>query len=109
MADGTLDPRMISETVNLLHKLIQTRFPASGLAGVADKLCRITERASATSDWIARPIWPLRILVHSLTALIILWTEGYTPKVQWTLSVVILGCWFGFASAVRENVASPLR
>jgi hypothetical protein len=72
MADATLEPRLIAETINLLHKRIQTRFPASGLAAVAEKLCRVTERAGATSNWIARPIWPLRILVYSLTAMIIL-------------------------------------
>src|SRR5579862_8458412 len=45
-----------------------------------------------------------------LTALIILWFAGdFTPKVQWTLTVIILGFWWGFAAAVRERVASPLR
>jgi two-component system nitrogen regulation sensor histidine kinase NtrY len=44
------------------------------------------------------------------TALIILWWIGdYSSKVQWTLSVVIVGSWWGFAAAVRERVASPLR
>ncbi|HLX46165.1 MAG TPA: ATP-binding protein [Bryobacteraceae bacterium] len=44
------------------------------------------------------------------TALIILWWLGdYSSKVQWTLSVVIVGSWWGFAAAVRERVASPLR
>ena len=72
MAEATLDPRLISDTVKLLHRRIHTRFPASGLEAVAEKLCQITDRASATSDWIARPIWPLRILVLSLTGIIIL-------------------------------------
>jgi len=45
-----------------------------------------------------------------LTSMIILWWAGnYTPKVQWTLSVIIVGAWWGFAAAVRERVASPLR
>jgi two-component system nitrogen regulation sensor histidine kinase NtrY len=44
------------------------------------------------------------------TSLIILWWLGdYSAKVQWTLSVVIVGSWWGFAAAVRERVASPLR
>ena len=72
MADATLDPRHVSTTVKLLHQRIQTRFPASGLEGVAEKLCRITERASETSDWISRPIWPLRLMVLTLTGIIIL-------------------------------------
>src|SRR5277367_3722623 len=44
------------------------------------------------------------------TALIILWWLGdYSSKVQWTVSVIIVGSWWGFAAAVRERVASPLR
>ena len=59
-----------------------------------------------------------RILVMSLiagspaviTCMIILWWAGdYTPKVQWTLSVLILGVWLGFSFGLRERVASPLR
>src|SRR5258706_3602354 len=59
-----------------------------------------------------------RILVMALvagspaviTSMIILWWLGdYTPKVQWTLSVLILGVWLGFCFALRERVASPLR
>jgi two-component system nitrogen regulation sensor histidine kinase NtrY len=45
-----------------------------------------------------------------VTAMIILWWQGhYTPKVQWTLTVVILGGWWACAAAVRDRVASPLR
>jgi two-component system nitrogen regulation sensor histidine kinase NtrY len=65
-----------------------------------------------------KPVHEGRILILALaagapavaTSLIILWWLGdYTPKVQWTLTVVILGFWWGFAAAVRERVASPLR
>jgi PAS domain S-box-containing protein len=44
-----------------------------------------------------------------LVSTIILWTGDYSPKVRWTLGVVIVGAWFGFASVLRERVASPLR
>jgi PAS domain S-box-containing protein len=44
-----------------------------------------------------------------LVSMIILITGGYSEKVQWTLGVIIIGAWLGFASAVRERVASPLR
>ena len=39
----------------------------------------------------------------------ILWTEPYTPKVQWTLSVLILVTLFGLASSVRTRVVVPLQ
>ncbi len=44
-----------------------------------------------------------------LTAMIMLWTKTDDTKVQWTLSVIILGFWLGFSFSVRERVASPLR
>ncbi len=66
-----------------------------------------------------KPVHEGRILLLALaaglpavaTSLIILWWAGnnYAPKVQWTLSVLIVGAWWGFAAAVRERVASPLR
>src|SRR5271154_2309260 len=66
-----------------------------------------------------KPVHEGRILLLALaaglpavaTSLIILWwtSNHYTPKVQWTVSVLIVGAWWGFAAAVRERVASPLR
>ena len=44
-----------------------------------------------------------------LVCTIVLWVEGYSPKVQWTLGVLVYGMWLGCALAVRERVASPLR
>jgi len=44
-----------------------------------------------------------------LVALVLLWTADYTPKLQWTLTVVIVAIWWTCASAIRERVASPLR
>ena len=58
-----------------------------------------------------------RILVLALAAgapavlvcMILLWTADYSSKTQWTLSVLVLGFWFGFCFGLRERVASPLR
>jgi PAS domain S-box-containing protein len=48
-------------------------------------------------------------LPGALTSLIILWTGDYTPKVQWTLTVVVLGCLLGFAASLRHRVVLPLQ
>ncbi len=48
-------------------------------------------------------------LPGSAVALILLWTKIDDPKIQWTLTVLIVGCWLGFAGAVRERVVFPLR
>lgn len=72
MAEATLDPRLISQTVERLQRRVHTRFPDSGLAGVATRLGDIAARASATSEWIARPITSVRVLVFALIGLIVL-------------------------------------
>ena len=45
----------------------------------------------------------------ALVSLILLWKGDYTSKVQWTLMVVILGFWWGFAYALRGRVVIPLQ
>ena len=42
-------------------------------------------------------------------SLIFLWTGDFTPKVQWTLSVLIVTVCLGFAFALRERVVLPLQ
>src|SRR5579863_4482089 len=44
-----------------------------------------------------------------LTCMLMLWLGDHTPKVQWTLTVLILAFWLGFCFALRDRVASPLR
>jgi len=44
-----------------------------------------------------------------IVALALLWTDKYTPKVQWTLTLVVVGCWLGFAFAVQARVVRPLQ
>ena len=50
-------------------------------------------------------------LPGSLVALIFLWLRDPTPsaKAQWTLTVLIVGLWLGFAMAVRDRVVFPLQ
>jgi len=50
-------------------------------------------------------------LPGSLVALIMLWLRDPTPqaKTQWTLTVLIVGLWLGFAFAVRDRVVFPLQ
>jgi two-component system nitrogen regulation sensor histidine kinase NtrY len=41
--------------------------------------------------------------------LYILWFGDYAPKIQWTLTVLILSFYFGYAFALRERVVLPLQ
>ena len=45
----------------------------------------------------------------ALISLVFLWGGDYTPKVQWTLTVVIVAFCLGFAFALRERVVLPLQ
>ncbi len=45
----------------------------------------------------------------ALISLIFLWGGDYTPKVQWTLTVLIVAFCLGFAFALRERVVLPLQ
>lgn len=48
-------------------------------------------------------------LPGSLISLVVLWSGGYSTKVQWTLSVLVVALWWGFAFAVRERTILPLQ
>lgn len=55
----------------------------------------------------------LQTLLGGLPAVVVtavlLGTGDFTPKVQWTLGLLIFGCWLGFAAAVQARVVRPLQ
>ncbi|MCA1615769.1 MAG: PAS domain-containing sensor histidine kinase [Acidobacteria bacterium] len=48
-------------------------------------------------------------LPAAVVALAMLWGGDYTPRVQWTLTVLILCFWFGCVSALRGRVVRQLQ
>ncbi|HEX8775386.1 MAG TPA: ATP-binding protein [Pyrinomonadaceae bacterium] len=48
-------------------------------------------------------------LPGTFVSLLLLWTGGYTTKVQLTLTLFIAAVWLGFAFALRERVVRPLQ
>src|SRR5688572_9694680 len=42
-------------------------------------------------------------------ALFLLWRGDFSAKLQWTLTLVLLGSWLGYAVALRERVVRPLQ
>jgi two-component system nitrogen regulation sensor histidine kinase NtrY len=48
-------------------------------------------------------------LPGAITSLAILWTADYTPKVQWTLTVLIVGVLLSVAASLRSRVVLPLQ
>src|SRR4051812_32345434 len=51
----------------------------------------------------------LAALPGALVSLILLWYGDFTPKVRWTLTLFIVGCWWGFSFALRERVVFHLQ
>jgi PAS domain S-box-containing protein len=45
----------------------------------------------------------------ALVALLLLWTSDYTPKVQWTLTLLVVGVWLVCSFSVRQRVVGPLQ
>jgi nitrogen fixation/metabolism regulation signal transduction histidine kinase len=48
-------------------------------------------------------------LPGTFISLILLWNRSYTPKVQWTLSLLIVGVWLGLAFSLRGRVVRHLQ
>ncbi len=48
-------------------------------------------------------------LPGGLVALILLWTGGYSNSTAWTLTVLIVGLWLGFALSLRHRVVFSLQ
>jgi PAS domain S-box-containing protein len=51
----------------------------------------------------------LAALPGTLVALLVLWTGGYSAKVQWTLTVAIAVLYLAFTFALRDRVVLPLQ
>jgi len=48
-------------------------------------------------------------LPGSAVALTLLWTGDFSSRTAWTLTLLIAGCWLGFACGLRHRVAFPLQ
>ncbi len=47
--------------------------------------------------------------VSTAVALILIWTGGHTPRLQWTLTIFIAAAWLGFAFTAEQRVIFPMR
>lgn len=67
-----LDPDRIVETIALLRRRIEERFPGSGLGRVCATLHDIGERTRERLDWVERPNLWLRTATGLMAALLVL-------------------------------------
>jgi two-component system, NtrC family, nitrogen regulation sensor histidine kinase NtrY len=48
-------------------------------------------------------------LPATIVAVLLLWNGGFAPRIQWTLGVLLVVLWLGFAFATQERVVRPLQ
>jgi hypothetical protein len=66
-----LDPKNIVDTSLRLKSRIAERFPRSSLSMVAEELCNVAQAAAEVGDWLARPMYWIRILVGIAIAVLV--------------------------------------
>jgi nitrogen fixation/metabolism regulation signal transduction histidine kinase len=65
-----------------------------------------TRRASFDREVL---VWSLAVGVPGgLVALLLLWLGDYSTRLQWTLTLVVVGGWLAFAASLRQRVTYPL-
>jgi len=64
-----LDSVCTVKTIEILHKRVSERFPASGLSNVCAELCAIANESKARSEMIARPNISLRAGLVSIVVM----------------------------------------
>jgi hypothetical protein len=77
-----LDPEKVTATVEQLGRRIEARFPGSGLLGVCTQLYEVSRMTQVRAEWIARPIYSLRIITWGLvcvSALVAVWSVIRLP------------------------------
>jgi hypothetical protein len=66
-----LDPEKIVETIQVLHRRIEHRFPGAGLGKVIQDLLAVSNETVERTRWIQRPHLPLRVATAVLCAMIL--------------------------------------
>jgi len=63
-----LDPEKLTSTASQIASWLKGEFPQAHLTVVAEDVCKLTREATAKAGAIARPAWPLRLLLLLLFA-----------------------------------------
>lgn len=77
-----LAPQEVVETVRVLHRRIEARFPGSGLGRVAGELLRVAQENVERTQWIQKPQIALRIAAGFLSLIIIALLGGMLLQIR---------------------------
>lgn len=70
MPYSSLSSASIVKTAHILRNRVKERFPERGLTQVCEELLQVAQKGAEQAEWIARPLWPIRITI--VTAIIAL-------------------------------------
>lgn len=92
------------------HSVSDSRRPANASRADSRNVVKLS-RAYFTAKHDRRILWMALAsgFPAVLIAIILLWSGDQPARVQWTLTVLIVGFWLGFSHAVRERVVFPLQ
>ena len=76
MASTTLEPKLIVNTIELLNKRIEERFPDAGLKDVCTNVLKLAKNMESRADWIGKPVVWLRLVTWLVVVAIIVLTVG---------------------------------
>lgn len=71
MSIPSIEPSQLLTYISELHRRIEERFPDSGLSSTANTIKGIIQTAKLESNELAKPIYKIRWITHSLIAVII--------------------------------------
>ena len=76
MASTTLEPKLIVNTIELLNKRIEERFPDAGLKDVCANVLKLAKNLESRAVWIGKPVVWLRLVTWLVVVAIIVLTVG---------------------------------
>jgi hypothetical protein len=77
-----LDAGQIVETITLLQRRVEERFPGAGLANVIGELRKVADESRALNRWTNRPNVPLRLLSWVLVGCIVALIFGFFSRMR---------------------------
>src|SRR6478609_3358198 len=80
-----------------------TRTRRSGMSRKTKRSARLSYEGKIT--WLTF----LAVAPAVIVALALLWFGDHAPKVQWTLTILIVGCLTSFIWSTREHAVRPLQ
>src|SRR5439155_26371292 len=80
-----------------------TRMRRTGMNRVTKKRPRLSYEGKIT--WLTF----LAVAPAVIVALALLWFGDHPPKLQWTLTILIVGCMVAFIWSTREHAVRPLQ